>query len=440
MKNIYTLSIAIFLTLTVLFAQNEVVVNVGDDIITKIAEVEAGGTLLIMPGVHKASYANILVDKSMTIKSNGGIYDTRVHINQIDIPANNISLTIDGIIWSGAAVDSLTGIETVSEAELEGDYFLNLITGESLTFGDLIVKNSVINHFNRSAVRGARDAYYAKLIRFENCIMNDYRGGGDYGPFRMKSKITFDKFELIKCTMYKIPNKLIDLQDMADFTCTVKIDHCTFYNWGGGKTGQYLFDIRNNAEASLIINNSILGKTMIGEEVTVNGWRVADADGNAIKYNEMSYTVMAPDFTLDAGTYAGTTFNKAEYNYPNIDPGFVNPENGNFQIPANSDLFQMSVNGTLVGDPRWANAPVSVTDLKNGSVRVYPTIANEVIFIDNDSYEKSNINIYTSSGRLVMSVDNVANNTPINIGTLNRGAYLMSVENDAQQIFRFLKK
>lgn len=439
MKKLYTLSIAIFLSITVLFAQNEVVVNVGDNIITKIAEVEAGGTLLIMPGVHKASYANILVDKSMTIKSNGGINDTRVHISQIDIPANNISLTIEGIIWSGAAVDSLTGVETVSEAELEGDYFLNLITGESLTFGDIIVKNSVINHFNRSVVRGDRDAYYAKLIRFENCILNDYRGGGDYGPFRMKSKITFDKFELIKCTMYKIPNKLIDLQDMADFTCTVKIDHCTFYNWGGGKTGQYLFDIRNNGEASLIITNSILGKTMIGEEVTVNGWRVADEEGNAIKYNEMSYSVMSTDFTLDAGTYAGTTFNKSEYNNTQ-DPGFTDPENGNFKIAEGTDLFFMSNEGTLVGDPRWANDPVSVNELAKGSVKVYPTIASEAIFIDNDQFEKSNVKIYTTSGRLVMSVNNVSNNTAINIGTLDRGAYLMSVENEFQQTFRFLKK
>lgn len=439
MKKIYTLSLAMILSLTVLFAQNEVVVNVGEDIITKVAEVQDGGTLVIMPGVHKASYANIKVEKSMTIKNAGGINDTRVHISQIDVPANGINLTIEGIIWSGAEVDSLTGVETVSEGELNGDYFLNLIAGESQTFGNILVKNCIINHFNRSAIRGDREAYFAKSIKFENCILNDYRGGGDYGPFRMKSKITFDKFELVNCTMYNFPNKLIDLQDMADFACEVKINHCTFYNWGGGKTGQYLFDLRNNQEASLIISNSIFGKTKVGEEVTVNGWRVADADGNAIKNNEMSFTVMAPDFILAEGTYSGTTFNKKEYNY-DMDPGFTDPEKGNFQIPAGSDLFQMSSEGTLVGDPRWASGPVSSEKAKLSNIKVYPTIVSDVVYIDMNQQNTANLKIYSSQGQLVKTIDKVSGNTRIDVSDFQRGAYFIHVEQGVQQTFRFLKK
>jgi hypothetical protein len=439
MKKIYTLSMAMILSLTVLFAQNEVVVNVGEDIITKVAEVEAGGTLLIMPGVHKASYANIVVDKSMTIKNAGGINDTRVHINQIDVVANGVSLTIDGIIWSGAEVDSLTGVETVSESELAGDYFLNLISGESLTFGDIVVKNCIINHYNRSAIRGDRDAYYARNIKFENCILNDYRGGGDYGPFRMKSKITFDKFELVNCTMYNFPNKLIDLQDMADYSCEVKINHCTFYNWGGGKTGQYLFDLRNNQEASLIISNSIFGKTQVEAEVTVNGWRVADADGNPIKNNEMSFTVMAPDFILEEGTYAGTTFNKKEYNY-DLDPGFTDPENGNFQIPEGSDLFFMSSQGALVGDPRWATGPVSAEKWNLPEIKVYPTIASDVVYLEMDQSQPANLKIYTSQGKLVKSINEVTGYMAIDVNDFQRGTYFILVEQEYQQTFRFLKK
>ncbi|MBN2806907.1 MAG: DUF5123 domain-containing protein [Prolixibacteraceae bacterium] len=439
MKKIYTLSMAIMLSLTMLYAQNEVVVNVGEDIISKVAEVEAGGTLLIMPGVHKASYANILVDKSMTIKNAGGINDTRVHINQIDVPANGVSLTIEGIIWSGAEVDSLTGVETVSEGDLEGDYFLNFISGESQTFGDIVVKNCIINHFNRSAIRGDRDSYYAKNIRFENCILNDYRGGGDYGPFRMKSKITFDKFELVNCTMYNIPNKLIDLQDMADFPCEVKINHCTFYNWGGGKTGQYLFDIRSNQEASLMISNSIFGKTMVEEEVTVNGWRVADPDGNAIKNNEISFTVMSPDFILDAGTYAETTFNKKEYNY-DMDPGFTDPENGNFQIPDGSDLFQMSSEGTLVGDPRWATGPVSAEKWNLPEIKVYPTIVSDMVYIDMDQHVTASLKIYSSQGKLVKTIDAIAGSSAIDVSDFQRGSYFILVGQEYQQTFRFLKK
>lgn len=439
MKKLYTLGIVMLFALTTVFA-NEVVVNQGDDIIAKVAEVEDGGTLTIMPGVYKASYSNIEINVSMTIKNNGGVNDTRVHIKQIDIPANDISLTIDGIIWSGAAVDSLTGIETVSEEDLEGDYFLNFISGDANAFGNITVKNSIMNHFNRSIIRGDRDSYFAKSISFDNCIIGDLRGGGDYGPFRMKSKITFDKFEIKNCTFYSIPNKLIDLQDMDDYPCDIKIDQCTFYNWGGGKSGQYLFDIKNNAEASLTVTNCIFGKTMVADEVTVNGWRIDDGEGNAIKYNELSYTVMTPNFVLENGAYADIEFSKAEYNYPDTDAGFTDPDNNNFQIPAGSDLFQMSGEGTLVGDPRWANAPVSVKQLEESGIKVYPTIASEMIYVETKGDAPSKVTIYSATGKHVMTVDNVAGNQSINISSLERGAYMITVENEHVQNFRFLKK
>ncbi|MDA3929384.1 MAG: DUF5123 domain-containing protein [Prolixibacteraceae bacterium] len=439
MKKLYTISMIMLFAISGLMAQNEVVVNVGDDIITKIAEVEEGGTLLIMPGIHKASYASIEVTTSMTIKNNGGINDTRVHIAQIDVPANNISLTIDGIIWSGAAVDSISGVETVSEDELEGDYFLNFISGEAMTYGDILVKNCLMNHFNRSVIRGDRDVYFAKSIKFDNCIVNDLRGGGDYGPFRMKSRITFDNFELTNCTMSNIPNKLIDLQDMDDYPCQINIDHCTFYNWGGGKSGQYLFDIRNNGEAELKITNSILGKTMVEEEVTVNGWRVADEDGNAIKYNEMSFSVMSEDFILDAGTYAEDLFNKAEYN-STIDPSFTDADAGNFQITEGADLYFMSDEGTLVGDPRWANGPVSVHELNSVSMKVFPSITSDVIFIDSEVDSFAKVSIYTATGKEVISLQNVESNKAINVSGLNKGIYLITVANETQHAFRFIKQ
>lgn len=439
MKHFYTLGIALLLAFTASFAQNEVVVNVGDDIITKIAEVEEGGTLLIMPGVHEANYATIVVNTSMTIKNDGGINNTRVHIEQIDVPAENISLTIDGIIFSGAEVDSLTGIETVDPEEVQGSYFLNLVSGEAMTYGDIVVKNCVLNHYNRSIIRGDRDSYYAKSITFDNCIIDDLRGGGDYGPFRMKSKITFDKFSISNCTFSNIPNKLIDLQDMDDYPCEVNINHCTFYNWGGGKSGQYLFDIRNNSEATLILKNSILGRTMVEEEVVVNGWRIADPDGVPIKNCEMSFCVYTPNFVLEEGTIEGTAFNKAEYNYE-YDPEFSDPDNGDFMVPAGSDLHQMSDEGTLVGDPRWVNAKVSSPYIKDGSLKVYPTIASEVIFVNNKNTSSTEVDIYTSLGKHVMNVTAVENDQPLDISALEKGVYLINLKGDTEQTFRFIKK
>lgn len=439
MKTFYTFTLLILLSLGMLNAQNEVVVNVGDDIITKIHEVEEGGTLLIMPGVHKASYDNIEVTKSMTIKNNGGINDTRVHIKQIDVPANGISLTIEGIIWSGAALDSVSGEVTVADGEnLTGDYFINLIAGESMEYGDIIVNDCIIRHLNRSAVRGDRDAYYAKKIAFDNCIFEDFRGGGDYGPFRMKSRITFDEFSVTNCTFFNVTNKIIDLKDMEDYPCEVTLDHCTFYLWGGGKSGQYLFDIQSNTEASLVITNCILGKTRVSEDVSVNGWRIDDGEGNRINYNEFQFSVMSNDFIVESGSYETTDFDMDNYNFV-MEVPFVDPENGNFEIPDGSDLNFMSADGTLVGDPRWANGPVSVADLKEASFKVYPSIANNVIYIENGLKEAANYTIYSITGKKELSANHVTNNQAVNISSLQRGVYFVKPANKAEA-FRFIKK
>jgi hypothetical protein len=439
MKTFYTFTLLILLSVGMLHAQNEVVVNVGDDIITKIQEVEEGGTLLIMPGAHKASYDNIEVTKSMTIKNNGGVNDTRVHIKQIDVPANGISLTIEGIIWSGAALDSISGEVTVAEGQnLAGDYFINLITGETMEFGDIVVNDCIIRHLNRAAVRGDRDAYFAKKIAFDNCIFEDFRGGGDYGPFRMKSRITFDEFSVTNSTFFNVKNKIIDLQDMEAYPCEITLDHCTFYAWGGGKSGQYLFDIKYNTEASFIVTNCILGKTNVSEDVTINGWRVDDGEGNSIKYNEFQFSVMSEDFIIESGNFEETDFDQDNYNFI-MEVPFVDPENGNFEIPDESNINYMSADGTIVGDPRWADGPVSVADLKEASFKVYPSIADNVIYIENGLKEATNYTIYSMTGKKVLSAQNITDNKSVNISSLQRGVYFVKPANKAEA-FRFIKK
>ncbi|MCF8357457.1 MAG: DUF5123 domain-containing protein [Prolixibacteraceae bacterium] len=432
MKKFYTLLVCMLVAASLVFAQNEVVVNLGDNINDKIAEVEEGGTLLIMPGAHKANADGLTVTKSITIKSaTDAVNDTRIHIKQIDVEANNVSITLDGLILSGADVDSLSGVEVdpTDVDDLPGDYCVNLIsgTGDANAFGDIVLKNCVIRHFDRSVIRGDRDSYYAENILVDNCIIWDLRGGGDYGPFRLKSRITFDTFTIKNSTFYKVLNRMVELEEMPSYPVVIKIEACTFNEWGGGKSGNYLFDLRNNDQASLTIKNCILGKTNVSEEVSVNGFRLLD-DNSGILYCEMQFNVLSEDFIIENGTVEQTPMSIKQYNYV-MDPGFADPENGNFHIAdASSDLYFMSEEGTLVGDPRWANEPVSSKQLKENTVRVYPTIASKMLFIETDETTVPAVNVYTNLGQKVLQFTNVVSGQALNISSLSKGVYIIDVE------------
>jgi hypothetical protein len=436
-RKIYLLSLLMIPGIISVYAQNIITVNPGENLITAIENAAAGDIIIVAPGIHVARYENIDINKSLTIKSDipqpqksgaTGSDKPLVYINQFDIQGTDVNLFFEGIEFSGATVDSLTGEEDLET--LDGDYFINL--HEALvSCGDITVKDCIIRNLNRSVIRGDRATYTVNNILIDDCIITDLRGGGDYGPFRFKSKILFDNFTITNCTFYNILNKLIDNQDTPSHPMEFLIRNCTFYKWGGGKSGNYLFDIEDNDQAVLKIQDCIFGKTnddpFATTPVTVNGFRLLEA-----AYAEMITTVMTPDFVLTLGTYAEIPWDLSQYNEVDMDPDWANPEEGDFTLPEESPLLEMSQTGEIIGDPRWDPNAVGI-DKSHGrsAFRIFPNPAFDYFLVELDhSVNKADISIYNALGMRVLEYQNVRNNTHLDISGLASGVYFVRLDKD----------
>jgi hypothetical protein len=332
-------------------------------------------------------------------------------------------MALYGLEISGFEVDSLTGVE--SQETPVADYLINLISGTTANaFGDIVVQDCIVRNFNRSMVRGDRDTYHVANFLFDDIIAYDFRGGGDYGPFRLKSKITFDTFTLSNSTMYNFLNKIIDTQDIIPSPMVVTLENCTFHNFGGGKSGNYLFDIEDNDQATLIIQSCIFGRTNVAELVTVNGWRVIDG-----ATNQMKNSVMTTDFVIDVGDYETTEFDLTEFNLVDFDPEWADPDNGDFTLPIGSDLLEWSPEGTIVGDPRWHPLIDNIFSRKtNPGVEIYPNPASGYVSVK--MKDLSDLEIFSIAGLRMKTIKVTNQEFRIDISDLNPGIYFIRKANE----------
>jgi hypothetical protein len=375
-RKVYLLTFLCLFGITGLFAQDTL--HVGEGLNALVQAADPGATIIIASGLHDAQDVGIEVTKSLTIKGAAGEQKPLVYINQFDINGTDIDFKLEGIEFSGAClVDSLTGEENIVDS-VPRSYLINLVSGHQ-SCGNIVIRNCLVRNFERSAIRGDRSANTADSIIVDNSILHDFRGGGDYGPFRFKDDITFSAFVIRNSTLYDFMDKLIDNQDTpAGTEMDIRVENCTFYAWGGGKADQYLFDIQDDTDARLYINSCIFGKTNY-EGDSVRAFRFLDD-----AYAEITNTAFAPDFIVALpGSYGKVNWDLDEWNEVDLDPEFDDPDAGNFTLPEESPLRQMSPTGGPIGDPRWA----TTAEVGTGRVRtvsamhVYPNPATGVINI-----------------------------------------------------------
>ena len=414
-KLIYLTSILILIVSYSLNAQITTV-NVGDDLIQAIKDASDGSEIIVMPGIHKANYAEIPIDKSLNIHGQEGQPKPIVYIQELGLSGTDINVTLENIDFSGATLDSLTNVEDT--VTLSGDYLLNL-TDSFVSAGELTVRNCIVRNMTRCVIRGDRVVSTVDAITVDDCIIFDLRGGSSYGPFRLKSKINFSNFSITNTTMHHIQGTLIDCKDMVSYPADILLDHCTLYKWGGVIDNKYLFEITANDQASLVIKNSILAKTNDTEAITTYGFRIlADA------YCEMGFCVMTPDFIVDDSTYSGVTWDKTEFNYENYEVDFVYPDTSNFGIPLGDDLYEMSEEGTLVGDPRWdMTPPIGLDDVLGTTIyKVYPNPASDQVFIMNAGLGK--VEIFNAVGEKIGIMDTRNSSVyPVDVSGYQPGVY-----------------
>ena len=103
-------------------AEGQIIVNEGDDLIQAITDAPYGAEIVVMPGIHVANEAEIGIDKSLTIRGETGGPKPVIYIQELGISGTDVNITVEGIEFSGATIDTLTFIEDT--VTLMGDYLL----------------------------------------------------------------------------------------------------------------------------------------------------------------------------------------------------------------------------------------------------------------------------------------------------------------------------
>ncbi len=440
MRKLYLLLI-VFAVSSGLCAQTTTIINVGDDLVQAVADATDGDTLLLVQGTHVARYTNMDVMKTLTIKGEAGEELPVLYMGQFDVYADGISFTLEDLDLRGSRVDSVSGSELNLDT-LEAEYIVNLVSssldpadGAYNTYGDITIRGCMVSHVLKATIRGDRDSYALDKILVDDCIMHDFRGGSSYGPFRLKSKLTFNSFTATNSTFYDFPFVFLDCEDMASNPTTYHVENCTFYKWGGRNSeGKYLFDLKVNDQATLIIKSCILGKAPQEDGNFVGGFRFLE-EATA----EISFTAMTPDFLPTSDGYDSVMWDKDEYNAVDLDPLWVDPDNGDFTLPEGSDLLQMSPQGTIIGDPRWdPNYGVGVIKKETEEgLTVYPNPASTFVHLHLKS--ESNITLYAITGQAVLQMFLQAGDQQISVESLNPGIYFLSVDREPEVVKLIVK-
>ncbi len=422
------LMIALFCAGIFSLSASEIIVRPGDDLVQIVANAADGDIVVIQPGFYKANQDYLTIaDKSLTIKSIPGLAMPKVYFKRISLEGANVNLTLDGIEFSGFDIDSLSGVEDTET--IIAEYFINL--ADNLTsFGDIIVKNCIVRNIARCFIRGDRQPYTGNGFEFDNCILHDQRDAfnNDYGPFRFKANIHFDYFTLKNSTVYDVVNRFMNCESLTGFHMDMLIDNCTFYNISGkmAKNNNYLFDLRVADDLSFTTKDCIYGKTNddpLAYPDSIKGWRFED-DGPTL-YTVMMTTVFAPDFIVNEYALNDVVWDIKAYVEEDFDPGFADPENGNFRLPAGSPLLEASETGGIIGDPRWhpdlSSIHDNISDFKQ--LKIFPNPAINTFSISVD--EEQEVNVLSVIGEKVKILELKRGDNKIDISDLSSGMYFI---------------
>jgi hypothetical protein len=422
-----------------LLAQNQITVEPGANLIEVIAEAEDGSTITIKPGKYKANFddetqenANIEINgKSLTIIGEDKYDKPIIYIRAIDLIGEIENLTFENLEISGLPVDAETMEEdpTAEGEDLLGSYFVNMTT-ELVSLGNLTIKNCEVRNLFRAVIRGDRAEHDVNQIVVDDCIIHDIWNGSSYGVFRLQSNLKLNTFVLKNSTLYNVMVGIIQSENApADYPKAVTVENCTFWNIGGGTNSRYQFDFKSSTALNFTMQHNILGKTNdigLEEDFEILGWRFnyeGTTTTRAIANN------IAPDYLVEAnsevyqGSFADINWSQNQFNL-DIDPGFADPANGDFMLPDDSDLLMASLEGEIIGDPRWnpdkTNVPVTLMAQK---LMVYPNPAKGVITVEMN--EPGILNIYSITGAKVFSKEINSTISKLDVSELKPGMYFL---------------
>lgn len=300
-----------------------------NDVITAAAD---GDVLVLFPGEYLVHTGPIVINKSISIK---GLYPHNKPIVHVQFELENgvqqvevRDLEMDGIYF-----------DSVTNAEVMIDYvFRHNTTGVS--YGSLSVIGCNIHDYKKSIFAGASSIISSiTSILMDNCVVtNVLTDAADCIDFRAGyvANLTLKNSTFVNCApardFVRLDNTSAAFPGMVS---RVVIDQCTLYGVSNSASRRLLY-VRF-VENTLKVTNSIIAQTA--------GYYTNQSASAQPECSNNNY-FNAPAFVPGGTTISGAKFDQSG-NYTLLDPGFVNPANGDFTV-TNQTLIDNNV-----GDPRW---------------------------------------------------------------------------------------
>ncbi|GAO30167.1 hypothetical protein JCM15548_12420 [Geofilum rubicundum JCM 15548] len=296
-----------------------------DDLLALIEAAEEGAGFALMPGEYVFE-GNVSITKTVSIK---GVYPTDKPIlrNVNFRMSQNAGLELRNLVIDGR----------IDEVSVNADQTIVYDEALETAYGDVVIDGCEITNYTKG-VFYASNAVLIESVSITNTIYSNIEcSGGDFIDFRggMTKRLDF-----INNTVYNsaADRDLIrmDSGGSTNFpgnSCVVNFENNTLHNVINkeGTTRRIMY-VRHG-------DHMIYVKKNLFSNVLANYSRQSET--NIVEYSVNNYH-NSPNL-MDAGfsSFDNTT------SYRTDDPGFVDPENGDFTV-TNEDI-----NFYEIGDPRW---------------------------------------------------------------------------------------
>ena len=304
------------------------------------SEEDYEGTIIIPAGASitvKEGTGPVTVPAGMTLNFFGSGEEatrpTLIFPYRLDIPGKHTAIRFQNV--------NLIGNPDNRANEL---YLINQ-SGTATNTSTIQITSCTLKNFGRSIVRlQSSGGGTVSNILIDDCIFQDLGFTGAYPIIYNQSATNgIENVEITNTTFDTCIDHFIRQNQSAGGAFkTVKFENCTFYNSIGN--GKYLFDNSANFEATVIMNNIVMGKLWLGTSSV--GGKGIRAKGSSI----FEYTTFDGYYQLSDVVWGGNKIDAGGSNWPgtfkskySTEQMFTDPDNHDFTLKHYVDA----------GDPRW---------------------------------------------------------------------------------------